>query len=139
MDYIVNDGDSDIGLESTVVRVVNDEIKILRPGKITKEDMEKIVRKVDIDKKVMAKVAKNEKVLSPGMKYRHYAPKTHCKLVYSSNNKKLVNEILNLASETKNVVILATSENIDEFREYKTIDIGSKNNLQEISHNIFQY
>lgn len=137
VDYIVNGGNSDIGLESTVVRVIDNEIKILRPGKITKEDMENIVEKVDVDKKVMEKVAKDEKVLSPGMKYRHYAPKTHCKLVYSKDNKILVEEISKIANENKHVVILSTSENIEKYSNYKTIDIGSKKNLQEISHNIF--
>lgn len=137
VDYIINGGDSDIGLESTVVRVVNNEIKILRPGKITKEDMEKLTQFVEVDEKVMKHIEKDEKVLSPGMKYRHYAPKTHCTLVYSSDNEKLIGEILKIANTNKKVVILSTSENVDKFKNYICINIGSKKNLLEISHNIF--
>ena len=39
---ILDGGNVDIGLESTVVRVINNIVKILRPGKITKEDIEKL-------------------------------------------------------------------------------------------------
>lgn len=138
VDFIINGGESEIGLESTVVRVIDDEIKILRPGKITKEDMIKITNHVEVDKKVMEQIGKDEKVLSPGMKYRHYAPKTHCTLVYSDVNENIVNEILNIASESKKkVVILSTSENIGKYGEYECVDIGSKSNLLQISHNLF--
>ncbi len=137
VDYIINGGDCEIGLESTVVRVIDNEIKILRSGKITKEDIQKITEYVEVDKKILKHIENDEKVLSPGMKYRHYAPKTHCKLVYSSNNDKLVNEILRIASINKNIIILSTAENIGKFNSYKCINIGSKNNLLEISHNLF--
>lgn len=136
VDFIINGGEADIGLESTVVRVINDEIKILRPGKITKEDIEQVTSRVEVDKKVMGRVEKNEKVLSPGMKYRHYAPKTPCVLVYSNENEKIIKEINELA-KNKNVLILSTTENIDKLQGYQLIDIGSKSNLLEISHRIF--
>lgn len=137
VDFIIDGGESEIGLESTVVRVIDGEIKILRPGKITKEDMIKITEHVEVDKKVMEHIEKDEKVLSPGMKYRHYAPKTHCTLVYSEDNEKLVEEILNLASTNQKVLILSTEENMIKFEGYECINIGSKNNLLEISHNLF--
>ena len=137
VDYIINGGDSEIGLESTVVRVIDNEVIILRPGKITKEDISKITEYVEIDKKVMEHIEKNEKVLSPGMKYRHYAPKTHCTLVYSSDNDKVVSEILNIADTNKKVLILSTEENLEKFNKYKCINLGSKKNLLEISHNLF--
>ena len=140
VDFIIDGGESEIGLESTVVRVIDGEIKILRPGKITKEDMIKITEHVEVDKKVMEHIEKDEKVLSPGMKYRHYAPKTHCTLVYSEDNQKLVEEILKIADSNERngkVLILSATENIDKFKEYECVDIGSKNNLLEISHNLF--
>ena len=140
VDFIIDGGESEIGLESTVVRVIDGEIKILRPGKITKEDMIKITEHVEVDKKVMEHIENDEKVLSPGMKYRHYAPKTHCTLVYSEDNQKLVEEILKIADSNERngkVLILSATENIDKFKDYECVDIGSKNNLLEISHNLF--
>lgn len=79
----------------------------------------------------------DEKVISPGMKYRHYAPKTHCKLVYSKDNEKMVSEITRLAKATQKVLILSTTENVEKYNEFQTINIGGQNNLLEISHNIF--
>ncbi len=137
VDFIIDGGETQIGVESTVVRVVNDEVKILRPGKITKEDIEKIVSQVEIDKNVLGQINENEKVLSPGMKYKHYAPKTHCKLVYSEDNQKIVDRIIEIASEYDKVLILSSTENLKYYSIYQTIDIGSRNNLLEISHNIF--
>lgn len=137
VNYILDDGECDIGLESTVVRVTENGVTILRPGKITKEDMEEIVTHVEIDKNILGQLQEGEKVLSPGMKYRHYAPKTHCKLVYSENNEKLINEMLKIAEEHKNVLILTTEENKNQFENYPYIIIGSKNKLEEICHHIF--
>ena len=137
VDYIINGGDSEIGLESTVVRVIDEEVKILRPGKITKEDIEKVTKYVCVDKKVMEQINADETVLSPGMKYRHYAPKTHCKLVYGDNEQSVINEIKRLAAQNEKVIILSTTEHIRNFEKYTCIDIGSKNNLLEISHNLF--
>ncbi len=137
VDYVIDGGETDIGLESTVVRVINDEVKILRPGKITKEDIENVISHVTVDKNVMGEISNDEKVLSPGMKYRHYAPKTPCKLIYSDDYNKMKNAIYELSSKEKKVLILAYREDIKDFSDYTTIDIGSKNNLDEVSHKLF--
>lgn len=71
----VDGGDTKIGLESTVVRVVDNVPVILRPGAITKEDILKVIGKVRVDEHVLNDVKDDEKVLSPGMKHKHYAPK----------------------------------------------------------------
>ena len=86
VDYIVNGGSCDIGLESTVVRVINGIPHILRPGKITAEQIKSVAGDVVIDEHVLGKLEINQKILSPGMKYRHYAPKAKCILVYSKDN-----------------------------------------------------
>ena len=52
VDYIIDGGDTDIGIESTVVRVIDNNINILRPGYITKEDLETIAP-VIIDKHIL--------------------------------------------------------------------------------------
>lgn len=69
---IVQGTSSEIGIESTVISLLGNQPVILRPGHITKQQIEKVLGKeVDVAKM-------NEKhsgpVLSPGMKYRHYAP-----------------------------------------------------------------
>ena len=95
VDYIIDGGDCNIGLESTIVRVIDGVPHILRPGKITAEDIKEIAGNVVIDEHVLGKLDSNKEVLSPGMKYKHYAPKTDCILVYDENNKKIQQIILN--------------------------------------------
>lgn len=137
VDYIIDGGDSDIGLESTVVKVIDGKPHILRPGKITKEMIEYVVNDTIIDSHVMGKIKENEIVMSPGMKHRHYAPTTKCILVYSKDNEKLVQKIEELSSKYTNPLIMSTTENKDKYDVNNIIDIGSKNNLDEISKNIF--
>ena len=131
VDYIINGGDTNIGLESTVIRIINDEINILRPGKITYDDLSKY-GKVIIDSHVLGNICENEKVLSPGMKYRHYAPKTKCLLIYGDENDKLINKMKEF--EGDNTLFITNKNNISLFNN--AISYGET--LEDISHNIFK-
>lgn len=131
VDYIIDGGDTKIGLESTVIRVINNEINILRPGKITYEDLSKFA-KVNVSSHVLKEVEKNEPVLSPGMKYRHYAPTTKCVLVYSDNQDTMINKMQEL--ENENTLVITNNNNLNKFKNA----IGYGTTLEEISHNIFR-
>lgn len=131
---IIDDGMVDIGLESTVVRVIDNKVRILRPGKITKEDIEKLGIEVEIDKNILGKYDGKEKVLSPGMKYRHYAPNTKCMMVYSKNEEAMVNKINELINE-KNALVVCRDKNFDKYATKNKIKMG--NSLDEMAHNIF--
>ncbi len=135
VDCIVNGGECKIGIESTVVKVINDVPTILRPGFITEDDIEKVIGKVALSDKLFKKVTKDDKVESPGMKYRHYAPKTKCILVSKSENQ--INIINNILKKEKSVCILGFSEDKEKINTNKFIDMGSKENLNEIAQNIF--
>ena len=72
---IVDGGSSTVGVESTVIDLTNDEGPvILRPGVITKEQIEAVIGPIQSTVKTTA--GEREVPKSPGMKYRHYAPKT---------------------------------------------------------------
>ena len=137
VDCIIDGGSTDVGLESTVVRVIDGVPTILRPGKITPEDIKIVVGQVKIDKHVFSKLEDGEKVLSPGMKYKHYAPNSKCVLVYSDNNALLINKVNEISSSYKTPLILSTTENVSKYENKLVIDIGSKYNLDEIAQNIF--
>jgi len=92
---------------------------------------------VVIDEHVLGKLEINQKILSPGMKYRHYAPKAKCILVYSKDNLKMINKINEVLHEYNNPVVIACTENIKMYNIKNKIDIGSKENLEEISKNLF--
>ena len=135
VDYIIDAGITDIGVESTVVRVIENKVHILRPGKITKEDFERIGIEVLVEKHILEEIKENEKVMSPGMKYRHYAPNTKCILVYSENENNLIKKIKELASKEPNCLIMCKNKNYDKFNVQNKIAMG--NTLEEISKNIF--
>ena len=131
VDYIIDAGQTDIGVESTVIRVIENNIHILRPGKITKEDLE-TVAPVIVDSHVLGEIKENEKVLSPGMKYKHYAPDSMCLLIYSKDNNKFVDKVKELESK-ENCLVLCKTSNTKYFKN--TLPFGET--LEEISKNIF--
>jgi len=65
---IIDGGESEAGIESTVVRVEGSKISILRPGFVTKEDLEAL-----FNHKITVEYTTNNPELSPGMRYRHYS------------------------------------------------------------------
>ena len=137
--YILDGGSTDIGLESTVIKVNDGKIDILRPGKITKEQLEQVTKEVEVDKHVLGQVEKNEVVASPGMKYRHYAPNTKCIMVYSENENNMIekiNEITNeLKQENKKVLVLGMKQHLKSYAAESKWNMGET--LDEVAKNIF--
>jgi L-threonylcarbamoyladenylate synthase len=71
IEYILDGGKCPIGIESTVISFAEDRIFLLRPGFVTREDIEKLLGKEIEDKKFNA-----GKLRSPGLLKSHYAPVT---------------------------------------------------------------
>ena len=128
---IIDEGDTKIGVESTVVRVIDNKIHILRPGYVTKEMLEPYAE-VIIDKHILGDIEENDKILSPGMKYKHYAPNTKCIMIYSKDNNKLISKVKEL--ETSNTLVICNELNRNNYK--KCISYG--NTLEDIAHNIFK-
>ena len=128
---IIDGGDTKIGVESTVVRVIDNKIHILRPGYVTKEMLEEY-GEVIIDKHILGDISKDDKILSPGMKYKHYAPNTKCIMVYSDDNDKLISKIKKL--ETDNTLVICNELNKNNYKKY----ISYGKSLEDIAHNIFK-
>ena len=130
--YIIDGGESQIGLESTVVKVIDNIPTILRPGYITKEQIEKLIGSCNVSNHVLKEVDKNASVESPGMLYKHYAPNTKCLLIYGKDKNKLINEInKNLTNKT----IILGSNKLKDIKCFKYVNYGD--DLETISHNLF--
>lgn len=78
---IIDGGESDVGVESTVISFEGDGIRILRPGGITREMLCAEAENVTVDKGVLNELDEGAVVLSPGMKYKHYAPQAQVILI----------------------------------------------------------
>lgn len=133
VDYIIDGGESLIGVESTVCKVIDGIPTILRPGKITPEDITKVVGVCKLDSHIFGNVNKNEKVESPGMKYKHYAPNTAALLIYSDKEEDLINLVKE--NITNNTLVIGKSSHKDL---YNTKFLSYGDSLEEISHNIFK-
>jgi len=75
---VLDGGPCQIGIESTVLSLVHVQPTLLRPGAITQQQLE------DVLKMKIALPKNDEPILSPGMKYRHYAPKARVHIVGES-------------------------------------------------------
>ena len=95
VDIIVDGGECDFGVESTVISLIEKTPIILRPGVITKEDIEEVIGPVNLSENILHKAESKTPVLSPGVKYKHYAPDADIILVKSNldNFTKYVNSI----------------------------------------------
>ncbi len=81
---IIDGGECEIGVESTVVSFAGEKPRLLRPGGITLEQLESVAGEVEVDRAVLNKLEKNATASSPGMKYKHYAPKADITVVKGS-------------------------------------------------------
>ena len=82
IDMIIDGGECDIGIESTVVRLDGDGCTILRPGAVTEDMLSSVCEKVTVARAVVEPaLAEGIKPESPGMKYKHYAPRAEVILV----------------------------------------------------------
>ena len=130
---LIDGGNTDIGLESTVVKVINNIPTILRPGLITAEDIKNSIGEVNIDSHVLNEVNENEFVESPGMKHKHYSPKTKCILMDIEDENKRIETINKMCS--KDVCVIGLEKHRDMIQSENFISMG--NSLEEISKQIF--
>ena len=126
VNYIIDGGESRIGLESTVCKVIDGIPTILRPGFITKEDIIDVIGTCNVSEFVMKEAS--GKVESPGMLYKHYSPTTKCILVDS--------ELMDNISKQYTKPIIIGSSKVSNINCYKFFNYGD--DLVTIAHNIFK-
>lgn len=84
VDFILTGDDSDIGIESTVVDLTGTTPILLRPGRISFSELGKFFPSIKNYKSISS-----DKPVSPGMKYRHYAP--DCEVILLGRDAPTVN------------------------------------------------
>ena len=89
IDAVIDGGHAVIGLESTIIDLTSDVPTILRPGAITKEMLERVIGRVEIDSALLIE-DEEQKPKAPGMKYKHYAPKADLTIVEGNTSKVVV-------------------------------------------------
>ena len=118
---VVDGGPCAVGVESTILDLTCDPPRLLRPGGLPLEDLERLIGKIDVDKAVNGALAEGEKPKAPGMKYRHYAPKAPVTVITGAPEKS-AQEILRRVGPTSGVICF--EEFADLFREQEVHTLG---------------
>ena len=135
VDMIIDGGESEIGLESTIVKIVDDGLILLRPGGITCDALSLVCDNVTVADAVLHQLAENERPLSPGMKYRHYAPTAP--LVLLSGNDADVLAYIQQETAARKCAVLCYNEEFDALNNCILFPIGQKNDLASQAHKLF--
>jgi L-threonylcarbamoyladenylate synthase len=109
IEFILDGGPTDIGLESTVIDVTGEVPCILRPGYITSEMIKSVCGSV------MSSSEVNGAPRAPGMKYKHYAPRADVTVI--SGEPKAAAQRINLLLKEchKHAGVLATAETMEQY------------------------
>ena len=138
---IIDGGMCDVGLESTVLDLCHGEPVILRPGGVTREMISNVLNcDVSVAGSVLRPLRENETALSPGMLYRHYAPKAVVTLVQGPE-ERVVPLLESLCMEQraagKKTCVLCFSEHVAALAGCSPHDIGSSSSPSQIAHRLF--
>ena len=135
VDMILDGGECDIGLESTIVKIDGEDLILLRPGGITYDALCMVCERVTVADAVTHQLAANERPLSPGMKYRHYAPTAPLVLLSGDDEKVLA--FLSEEQSRKQCAILCYEEELSALHNHNLICIGRQNDLETQAKRLF--
>lgn len=135
VDMILDGGESEIGLESTIVKADGDTLTLLRPGGITYDALCMVCDHVTVADAVTHRLAENERPLSPGMKYRHYAP--DAPVVLLSGEDQTVLSFLQDEQARRRCAILCYDDEAPFLAPEGLIPIGEKEDLSAQAHRLF--
>lgn len=122
VDMIIDGGECTFGLESTIVKIENGKVTLLRPGAITLDMLKALFDDVEVAEAVTNKLKENERPLSPGMKYRHYAPTAPLYLLSGSDERRI--EYCKAAD--KDTLLLVFDEEANLFGSHEIITLGNR-------------
>ena len=138
VDMILAGNPCDIGLESTVIALDGDHVAVLRPGGITPEALQELLGAdhISVDRIVTEKVTDAFKPRSPGMKYRHYAPKAPVILLHGTEEDVLAYMRHKQQTET-GAAFLVYDEHAEKLPGAHTMTMGRRDDAAMQAHRLF--
>ena len=140
IDMILDGGNVDIGVESSILDMTVEPPMILRPGAVTKEMLEQVIGEVAVDKTLLT-AQSMEPPKAPGMKYRHYAPKAQLTLVQGEIGEvtKAIRQLAYVMTrQGLKVGIIATNETVDQYTNGVIKNIGARDHESSIAKNLYR-
>lgn len=137
---ILDGGDCQVGVESTVLDISGETPCILRPGGITKDMLETVLPRVEVAGSVLRPLHPGEKALSPGMRYKHYAPEGAVTLV-EGTEEQVVAACRKLYCQAekagRQACVLCFTEHVPSLAGCRVEALGSKYHPEEVAHRLF--
>ena len=140
IEMIIDGGDVEIGLESTIVDLTTDRPTILRPGYITRQMLEQVLTVVEEDSTMMRDDS-GQSPKAPGMKYRHYAPKGDLTVVDGEAESVIayINaQIAMMQSNNKITGVIATDSSISRYHADVCRSVGERYHEDEIARELYR-
>lgn len=142
IDAVLDAGPTLVGVESTVLDITVDPPQVLRPGGTPYESLREVLGRVELDPAVTAeKAVLLEKVRSPGLKHRHYAPDADV-VVVEGDLPAVVTKANELTEFYKRkgskVGVLCTDDTAEHYRADVVKSLGSRNDLASVARNLFR-
>ncbi len=128
---IIDGGNCEIGVESTVISFAEEPPRLLRPGGVTLEEMTELIGEIVVDDAVLNKLEEGAVASSPGMKYKHYAPSADITIIKSD-----FDTFKNLCESEENVTALVFDGEEKEL-SCPAISYGDKNDGYSQSARLF--
>lgn len=140
IEMILDGGDVELGLESTIVDLTVEPPVILRPGFVTEEELAEVLGQVEQDATLFSDDS-GQAPKAPGMKYRHYAPKGELTIVRGS--VAAVTDYINagLAAGRKNhkkTGVIATDETIKSYRADVPRSVGKRKDVNAVARGLYR-
>lgn len=139
IEMVIDGGEVGIGLESTIIDLTEENPRILRPGYVTQEMLDRVLGKVDMDVTILDPDS-GQAPRAPGMKYRHYAPQGSLVVVEGESGEvaayinRRVEEDRRRGEKTG---IIGTTEVLEQYRADVVKCIGSRGAQEDIARNLF--
>ncbi len=135
---ILDGGPCDVGLESTVCDLTGEIPVVLRPGGVTAEMIKEAVGRVQISPAVLHGLPQGTKAASPGMKYKHYAPRARVCIV-KGEKRTLANAIKSMYDKEENLgnrpCIFCVESDAALYGDRRLDILGGT--MQEMAQNLF--
>ena len=135
IEAVIDGGSSSVGVESTVITLATAVPRVLRPGIITREELEAVIGDVEIDRAVLDKLEHDEQASSPGMKYKHYAPQARVILVRGKDSR-YINFVNRSYAKDKGVAAMCYAEDVEHIKA-PAVSLGAKDDLKKQAQCLF--
>jgi L-threonylcarbamoyladenylate synthase len=134
---ILDGGPCQLGVESTVLDIRGDQLRVLRPGGISREEISQFLG----EEVILAAEVKDQKILSPGMKYRHYAPQKKLHIFNFEDKLFVLNQALKKAEAKRIAIITARESRIDDQdfsnKKIKLLKVFNHAEPEELAQKLF--